>query len=159
VALYTLLCLMINNSDIIYNCMSFKDLYRGKCFLQKKYGLTNTNFEKLFRVFLTITMACVYDKLRKQFFWFQITMSATISTYTLFSVRLYSHLYLSGFMFYFCYCIQYYLWTTYGMSAHQHWFFPGTPASSTNEADRHDIDEILLKVELNTITLISLYEL
>jgi hypothetical protein len=45
------------------------------------------------------------------------------------------------------------------MSAHQHWFFPGTPAYSTNEADRHDIDEILLKVELNTITLISLYEL
>jgi hypothetical protein len=102
---------------------------------------------------------CPLRFLRKQFFWFQITMSATISTYTLFSVRLYSHLYLSGFMFYFCYCIQYYLWTTYGMSAHQHWFFPGTPASSTNEADRHDIDEILLKVELNTITLISLYEL
>ena len=46
--------------------MSFKDLYRGKCFLQKKYGLTNTNFEKLFRVFLTITMACVYDKQLKQ---------------------------------------------------------------------------------------------
>jgi hypothetical protein len=65
---------------------------------------------------------CPLRFLRKQFFWFQITMSATISTYTLFSVRLYSHLYLSGFMFYFCYCIQYYLWTTYGMSAHQHWY-------------------------------------
>jgi len=31
-------------------------------------------------------------------------------------------------------------------------FFPGTPISFTNETDRHDIDEILLKVMLNTIT-------
>ena len=29
----------------------------------------------------------------------------------------------------------------------------GTPVSSTNETDRHDITEILLKVALNTITL------
>jgi hypothetical protein len=35
----------------------------------------------------------------------------------------------------------------------QQWFFPGTPVSSTNKADRHDITEILLKVALNTITL------
>jgi len=33
------------------------------------------------------------------------------------------------------------------------WFFPGTPLSSTNKNDRHDITEILLKVELNTINL------
>ena len=32
-------------------------------------------------------------------------------------------------------------------------FFPGTPVSSTNKTDRHDITEILLKVALNTITL------
>ena len=32
------------------------------------------------------------------------------------------------------------------------WFFPGTPVSSTNNTDRHDIAEILLKVALNTIT-------
>ena len=32
-------------------------------------------------------------------------------------------------------------------------FFPGTPVSSTNKTDRHDITEILLKVTLNTITL------
>jgi hypothetical protein len=32
------------------------------------------------------------------------------------------------------------------------WFSPGTPVSSTNEADRHDIADILLKVALNTIT-------
>jgi hypothetical protein len=32
-------------------------------------------------------------------------------------------------------------------------FFPGTPVSSTNETDNHDIAEILLKVALNTITL------
>jgi len=31
-------------------------------------------------------------------------------------------------------------------------FSPGTPASSTNKTDRHDITEILLKVTLNTIT-------
>ena len=31
------------------------------------------------------------------------------------------------------------------------WFSPGTPVSSTNETDRHDITEILLKVKLGTI--------
>jgi hypothetical protein len=31
------------------------------------------------------------------------------------------------------------------------WFSPGTPVSSTNKADRHDIAEILLKVALKTI--------
>ena len=31
-------------------------------------------------------------------------------------------------------------------------FSPGTPVSSTNETDRHDKTEILLKVALNTIT-------
>ena len=34
--------------------------------------------------------------------------------------------------------------------AHGGWFFPGAPASSTTEAVRHDIAEILLKVALNT---------
>ena len=33
------------------------------------------------------------------------------------------------------------------------WFSPGTPVSSTNITDRHDITEILLKVALNTIIL------
>jgi hypothetical protein len=32
------------------------------------------------------------------------------------------------------------------------WFSPGTPVSSTNKTDRHDITEILLKVALNTKT-------
>jgi hypothetical protein len=31
------------------------------------------------------------------------------------------------------------------------WFSPGTPVSSTNKTDRHNITEILLKVALNTI--------
>ena len=31
--------------------------------------------------------------------------------------------------------------------------FPGTPVSSTNSTDRHDIFEILLKVEVNVLTL------
>ena len=33
------------------------------------------------------------------------------------------------------------------------WFSPGTPVSSTNKTDRHDITEILLKVAIKTITL------
>ena len=33
------------------------------------------------------------------------------------------------------------------------WFSPGTPVSSTNKTDRHDIDEILLKLALNTKSL------
>ena len=32
------------------------------------------------------------------------------------------------------------------------WFSPGSPVSSTNKTDRHDITEILLKVALNTTT-------
>ena len=35
------------------------------------------------------------------------------------------------------------------------WFSPGTPVSSTNKTEHHDITEILLKVALNTITLSS----
>ena len=34
------------------------------------------------------------------------------------------------------------------------WFSLGTPVSHANKIDRHDIIEILLKVALNTITLI-----
>ena len=41
-----------------------------------------------------------------------------------------------------------FLWLAIGR-----WFFTGTPVSSTNETDRHDIAEILLKVTLNIITL------
>ena len=37
------------------------------------------------------------------------------------------------------------------------WFSPGTPVSSTNKTDRHDITEILLKVALNTTTLTPSY--
>jgi hypothetical protein len=33
------------------------------------------------------------------------------------------------------------------------WFSPGTPVSSTNKTDCHDITDILLKVALNTKTL------
>ena len=33
------------------------------------------------------------------------------------------------------------------------WFSPGTPVTSTNKTDRHDIAEILLKMALNTITI------
>jgi hypothetical protein len=37
------------------------------------------------------------------------------------------------------------------------WFSSGTPVSSTNKADRHDIAETLLKVALNTTNPITLY--
>ena len=40
------------------------------------------------------------------------------------------------------------------MTCENRWFSPGTPLSSTNKTDSHDITEILLKVALNTITLI-----
>jgi hypothetical protein len=33
------------------------------------------------------------------------------------------------------------------------WFSPGTPVSSTNKTDHHDINKILLKVALNNIIL------
>jgi hypothetical protein len=36
------------------------------------------------------------------------------------------------------------------------WFSPGTPISSTNKTDHHDIAEILLKVAINTIKRLAL---
>jgi len=36
----------------------------------------------------------------------------------------------------------------YQLLAHGRWCSPGTPASSTNKTDRHDIAETLLKVAL-----------
>jgi choline dehydrogenase-like flavoprotein len=47
----------------------------------------------------------------------------------------------------------------YQLLAHGRWFSPGTLASSTIKTGRHDIAEILLKVALNTIKVIGLYEL
>ena len=38
----------------------------------------------------------------------------------------------------------------YQLLVHGWWFSPGTPASSTTKAGRHDIAEILLKVALKT---------
>ena len=38
----------------------------------------------------------------------------------------------------------------YQLLAHDRWFSPGTPASSTSKTVRHDVAEILLKVALNT---------
>ena len=43
----------------------------------------------------------------------------------------------------------------YQLLAHGRWFSPGTPASSTTKTGHHDIDEILLKVALNTINQIK----
>ena len=38
------------------------------------------------------------------------------------------------------------------------WFSPGTPVTSTNKTDSHDITEILLKVALNTIILTHIWQ-
>jgi hypothetical protein len=38
----------------------------------------------------------------------------------------------------------------YQLLAHGLWFSPGTPASTTTTTGRHDITEILLKVEIKT---------
>ena len=43
-------------------------------------------------------------------------------------------------------CNKVYQWLATGR-----WFSPGTPVSSTNKTDRHNIAEILLRVALNTI--------
>ena len=43
----------------------------------------------------------------------------------------------------------------YQLFAHLRWFSPGTPASSTTKTGRHNITEILLKVELITINQIN----
>jgi hypothetical protein len=42
------------------------------------------------------------------------------------------------------------MWTHLSVSFVR-WFSPGTPVSSTNKTDRHDMTEILLKVALSTI--------
>jgi hypothetical protein len=44
----------------------------------------------------------------------------------------------------------------YQLLAHDRWFSPGTPASSTRKAGRHDIAEILLKVALSSKSQINL---
>jgi hypothetical protein len=38
-----------------------------------------------------------------------------------------------------------------------HWFSSGTPVSSTNKIDRHEIIELLLKVDLDYITLTRIH--
>ena len=48
-------------------------------------------------------------------------------------------------------CIQ--LVSVVRLSATGQWFSAGTPASSTNKNDRHDVTEMLLKMALNTVTL------
>jgi hypothetical protein len=45
------------------------------------------------------------------------------------------------------------LWRLTPLSTILRWFSPGTPVFFTNKTDRHDINEILLKVTFNTITL------
>jgi hypothetical protein len=51
------------------------------------------------------------------------------------------------------------VWFYPNRSRNHEWFSPGTPVSSINKTDRHYIAEILLKVALNTITLIRNHDL
>jgi hypothetical protein len=43
----------------------------------------------------------------------------------------------------------------YQLLAHGRWFSPGNPTSSTTKTGRHDRDELLLKMALNTINQIK----
>jgi hypothetical protein len=47
----------------------------------------------------------------------------------------------------------------YQLLAHDRWFSPGTPASSTTKTGRHDIAEIFLKVSLSTKIQIQLIQI
>ena len=47
------------------------------------------------------------------------------------------------------------MWYSLSVLVTGQWFSPGTPVSSTNKTDFHDITEILLKVALNTIITIT----
>ena len=49
------------------------------------------------------------------------------------------------------YLIQHYVVKKIQWLATGRWFSPGTPVSSTNKTDRHDIIKMLLKVALGTI--------
>ena len=52
-------------------------------------------------------------------------------------------------------CIRYnIMWWSVSVTCDRSVIFSGTPVSSTNKTDSHDIPKILLKVALNTITLI-----
>ena len=51
--------------------------------------------------------------------------------------------------------IQHYVTQFVSDSVEGRFISPGTPVSSTNKTDRHDIAEIMLKVTLNTITVTS----
>jgi hypothetical protein len=53
------------------------------------------------------------------------------------------HQYPSG-----CFCLCFFAFLLFQLFAHGQWFSPGTPASPTTKAGRHDIAEILLKVAL-----------
>ena len=52
------------------------------------------------------------------------------------------------------YAIQHYVIKFVSHLGAGHWFYPDTPVSSTNKTDLHDITEILLKVQINTYTVI-----
>ena len=49
------------------------------------------------------------------------------------------------------------MWSSLSVTNAGWWFSLGTPVSSTNKTDHHDITEILLKVTLNTINPICLF--
>jgi hypothetical protein len=51
------------------------------------------------------------------------------------------------------YSIQHYVDKVCQWLAAGQWFSPGSPVSSTNKTDRHDITEILFKMALSTVNL------
>ena len=55
------------------------------------------------------------------------------------------------------YSIQHYVIKFISEFATGRWVSPGTPVSSTNETDHHDLTEIFLKVAINSIKPNPLY--
>ena len=88
--------------------------------------------------------------------WFRVSSNATHGEVYLlqhYVIKLVSDLWqVCGFL-YTALCDKVYQWLLTGL-----WFSPGTPVSSTNETDRHDITDILLKVALSTINLNLTYK-
>jgi hypothetical protein len=50
-----------------------------------------------------------------------------------------------------------FVWLSLSVTYDRSWFSPGTLVSSTNKTDCHDIAEILLKVALSTMNMISIH--
>ena len=94
---------------------------------------------------MNLTRSCIPSKRKCRCSRDRMVVGYAISTYRHFSCQLESHSWRS--------VLDTTLWDKFvSYFAAGRWFSPGTPVSSTNETDRHDTTEILLKVPLRTST-------